>query len=286
MDQHQMSYGSDYKFIPAISIANGSGVEVLPDLYSYTVQIVNIVFVGEQKGKGYVLIDAGMPGSADEIISVAEERFGKDNRPKAIILTHGHFDHVGAILELVEYWNIPVYAHELEIPFLTGKKSYPDPDPTVEGGMIAKVSSLFPNESINLGEHVKPLPTDGSIPHIHEFQWLHTPGHTPGHISIYREKDRSLIAGDAFVAVRQDSLYSVLTQKSEISGPPRYFTPDWESAWQSVNTLAELDPAIAITGHGLALTGEQLSKGLKNLANEFDQIAIPDYGKAVKRYKH
>ena len=81
-----------------------------------------------------------MPKCANEIISVAKDRFGTNSRPKAIILTHGHFDHVGGIIELIKYWDVPVYAHQMEIPFLTGQQSYPKPDPTVEGGMVAKMS--------------------------------------------------------------------------------------------------------------------------------------------------
>lgn len=183
-----MNYGSDYKFIPATSIESGHGIEVLPDLFCYTIQIVNICFVGHPKSNDFVLVDAGMPKCANEIISVTETRFGTNSRPKAIILTHGHFDHVGGIIELIKYWDIPVYAHQMEIPFLTGLQGYPEPDPTVEGGMVAKMSPLFPNEPIDLGNSVKVLPADGTVPHMPEFRWVHTPGHTPGHIFIIPRK--------------------------------------------------------------------------------------------------
>ncbi|MEC3557421.1 MBL fold metallo-hydrolase, partial [Bacillus thuringiensis] len=198
---NEMNYGSDYKFIPATSIESGHGIEVLPDLFCYTIQIVNICFAGNPETNDFVLVDAGMPKCANKIISIAEDRFGTNSRPKAIILTHGHFDHVGGIIELIKYWDVPVYAHQMEIPFLTGQQSYPEPDPTVEGGMVAKMSPLFPNEPIDLGNNVKALPTDGTVPHMPEFRWIHTPGHTPGHISLFREKERTLIAGDAFVTV-------------------------------------------------------------------------------------
>jgi glyoxylase-like metal-dependent hydrolase (beta-lactamase superfamily II) len=285
MDKH-ISYGSDYKYIPATSIGSGVGIEVLSDLFCYTVQIVNITLVGHPDTKEFVLVDAGMPESANQIISVTEDRFGANCRPKAIILTHGHFDHVGAIIELVKYWKIPVYAHELELPFLTGKMSYPKPDPTVEGGMIAKMSPIFPNEPIKLGSQVEILPSNGSVPYMSGFRWIHTPGHTPGHISLFREEDGALIVGDAFVTVKQESLYKVLTQEQEISGPPRYFTPDWEQAFESVKKLESLGPSVAVTGHGIPMAGELLTDSLKRLVKEFECIAIPDYGRYVNKNLH
>lgn len=109
--QNNMSYGKDYKFIPVNSNENRKGIEVTPDLYQYTIQIVNIVLYGTS-AKDFVLIDAGMPKSSKAIIAEVERRFGEDSRPQAIILTHGHFDHVGALIELINYWDVPVYAHD------------------------------------------------------------------------------------------------------------------------------------------------------------------------------
>ncbi|WP_042463976.1 MBL fold metallo-hydrolase [Neobacillus dielmonensis] len=279
--EKELSYGSDYKFIPATSIGSGVGISVSPDIYCYTIQIVNIIFVGDPNTNEFVLVDAGMPHSSDEIIRVTEERYGAGAAPKAIILTHGHFDHVGAIVELVQNWEVPVYAHELEIPFLTDKKSYPEPDPTVEGGLVAKMSPLFPTQPINLGNHVAALPADGSIPDMPGFRWIHTPGHSVGHVSFFRDSDRMLIAGDAFITVRQDALFKVMTQEQELNGPPRYLTTDWQEAWNSVRKLEALKPAAAVTGHGLPMSGEALSNGLSRLTKEFDKLAIPDYGKYV-----
>lgn len=281
MDEH-LSYGEDYKFIPATSIESGSGREILPDVYYHTIQIVNICLIGHPESEEFVLVDAGMPYAAKNIIAVTENRFGEGSRPKAIILTHGHFDHVGAIVDLVKHWDIPVYAHELELPFLTGQQKYPDPDPTVEGGMVSKMSPIFPVEPINLGNHIKVLPKDGSIPHMPEFRWIHTPGHAPGHISIFRDEDRTLIAGDAFVTVKQEYLYKVITQEQEISGPPRYLTTDWQAAQESVEKLEALKPSVAITGHGSPMTGELLTNSLRELVEQFDEIAIPDYGKYIQ----
>ncbi|NEU59916.1 MBL fold metallo-hydrolase [Paenibacillus sp. ALJ109b] len=279
--KQELNYGTDYKFIPVTSVKSGVGIEILPDLFCHTIQIVNISLVGNPESDELVLVDAGMPKSANEIISVIEERFGPNSRPKAIILTHGHFDHVGGLIELVKHWEVPVYAHQLEMPFLTGQKSYPEPDPTVEGGLVAKMSPSFPNEPINLGSSVQTLPSDGTIPHMPGFRWIHTPGHSPGHISLFRESDGALIAGDAFTTVKQEYMYKVFTQELEISGPPRYLTTDWEAAKQSVIKLEDLKPKVAVTGHGLPMSGEVLTTSLSKLVNEFDQIAIPDYGRYV-----
>lgn len=279
--ENEMNYGSDYKFIPATSVTSGVGLELLSDVYCHTIQIVNICLVGDPSTKDFVLVDAGMPHSADDIISVTEERFGEGSRPKAIILTHGHFDHVGAIIELVNHWQVPVFAHELELPYLKGEISYPDPDTSVEGGLVAKLSALFPNEPINLGDHVKKLPSDGTVPYMPSFRWVHTPGHTPGHVSFFRDEDGALIVGDAFVTVKQDALYKVITQEQEISGPPRYLTTDWKAAKESVRRLRDLKPTVAVTGHGLPMTGELLTRSLEKLDTQFDEIATPDYGRYV-----
>ncbi|WP_188433406.1 MBL fold metallo-hydrolase [Kroppenstedtia guangzhouensis] len=271
------------KSMPMTSITSGMGQEVLPDLYCFTDQIVNVVLVGNPDQEDHwVLVDTGMPETANRIVAVAEKRFGENSKPQAIILTHGHFDHVGAVVDLVEKWEVPVYAHEAELPFLTGKLSYPEPDGSVEGGLVAKMSPMFPNEPVNLGTHVAVLPADGSIPHMQGWRWIHTPGHAPGHISLFRDQDRSLIAGDAFITVKQDSLYKVTTQEKEINGPPRYLTTDWDAARESVKKLAALKPTVAVTGHGQPVSGKELTTGLNQLVREFDSRAIPDYGRYVK----
>ena len=274
-----MKYGDDYKFLPVTSKENGKGIEVLSDLYQYTVQIVNVIFYGNPYDNQFVLIDAGMPKSSEKIIEAAKERFGENSRPKAIILTHGHFDHVGAVIELAEYWDVTVYAHKLELPYLNGMEDYQAPDPSVDGGMVAKMSPVFPKKGIDITARLHELPADGSVPYMPDFEWIHTPGHTKGHVSLYRNKDKALIAGDAFVTVKQDSLYNVMTQEKNIYGPPSYFTPDWEAAKASVEKLASVSPEAAITGHGQPMMGQELKDELSKLANNFDEIAKPDSGK-------
>lgn len=277
-DMHQ---SKDNHIIPMTSVSAGKGTEVTPDVYYYTNQIVNVVLYGTPGGK-WVLIDAGMPKSAHNIIAAAKDRFGNDNAPECIILTHGHFDHIGSIVGLLEKWgNIPVYAHSLEFPYLTGQQAYPEPDSTVQGGMLSKITALYPYEPIDITPVLQQLPQDGTVPGMPGWQWVHTPGHAPGHVSLFREQDRLLIAGDAFVTVKQDSMYKVLIQKEEVHGPPVYFTTNWPEARESVRKLHALNPQTAITGHGQYMHGEALTQGLDNIAQNFDELALPDYGKYV-----
>jgi glyoxylase-like metal-dependent hydrolase (beta-lactamase superfamily II) len=222
-----------------------------------------------------------MHGSAARIRAAAVKRFGEGSRPSVIILTHGHFDHVGALEELADEWDVPVYAHALELPYITGRQSYPAPDPTVGGGAMAVLSFLYPRGPIDIGARAAQLPTDGSVPGLPEWRWLHTPGHAPGHVSLFRDRDRCLIAGDAVITVKQESALAVWTQRPELHGPPMYFTPDWVAAAASTRALAQLDPEILASGHGLPLRGANMRVALDQLAAEFESIAMPESGRYV-----
>jgi len=108
------------------------------------------------------------------------------------------------------------------------------------------------------------------------WRWLHTPGHAPGHISLWNQSQRALVAGDAFITTRQESAYAVAVQKPEMHGPPQYFTPDWTAAEASVKQLAQLEPELVITGHGSAMQGEEMRSALHRLADDFQHIAVPE----------
>jgi glyoxylase-like metal-dependent hydrolase (beta-lactamase superfamily II) len=245
--------------------------------------IVNLYLYGRRDASegSWVLIDAGMPGSASRIIRAAEEWTGSGAAPSAIILTHGHFDHVGSLNGLLERWDVPVYAHRLELPYLTGQSSYPPPDPTVGGGAMAALARFYPRGPINLGKRVQPLPENGTVPGMPGWRWIHTPGHTPGHVSLFREADRTLIVGDAFVTTKQESATAVLTQRPELHGPPAYYTPDWVAARGSVERLAALEPLQVATGHGPPLQGREMLANLHELARNFDRLAVPARGRYV-----
>jgi glyoxylase-like metal-dependent hydrolase (beta-lactamase superfamily II) len=249
--------------------------ELAPDLACKRTAIVNVAFLGRRGEQGWVLIDAGILGSADTIRKAAAERFGADVPPAAIVLTHGHFDHVGALVELASEWEVPIYANRLEHPYLNGTRSYAPPRPGVGGGLMARASALYPKQAVDVSRWLALLPERGEVPFMPGWRAIATPGHTPGHVSLWREADRTLIAGDAFITTRQESAYAVLVQKPELHGPPQYFTADWDAARESVRRLAELEPELVLTGHGPAMRGPAMREALKQLSRDFDEIARP-----------
>ncbi len=71
------------------------------------------------------------------------------------------------------------------------------------------------------------------------------------------------------------------TQEPELHGPPKYFTPDWDSARASVQRLSALAPELVVTGHGHAMEGPAMRNALELLARDFDRIAVPEHGRYV-----
>lgn len=253
---------------------------VAPGVWGMKDVFVNIYMILNPFDGNWVLVDAGLKWSAPKIKKMAQQLFG-DSKPSAIILTHGHFDHVGSLQTLAEEWNVPIYAHYLEIPYLTGKSSYPPPDPSAGGGLVSWMSWTYPNDPINVWNHINVLPENNGVPGLPEWKYLHTPGHAPGHISLYRETDGVLIAGDALVTTDQQSAFSVMFQIKKVCGPPKYFTYDWAQARQSVKELMKLEPEVVATGHGKPMQGKEVRRLLHKLSERFYELAVPTSGRYV-----
>jgi len=256
---------------------------IAPGIEGLRLIFVNVFGITYSDGL-WTLIDAGLPYSAGAIHKWADKHFGTP--PNAIVLTHGHFDHASAAGQLADAWGVNVFAHSLERPYLTGQREYPSPNWTAGGGLMSLLSPLLPQGPIDLGDRLRELPdsTEESVT-IREmpgWELIATPGHTPGHISLYRASDGLLLPGDAFCTTKPESFFeAAVAQKPELHGPPAYFTADWQLARRSVQLLASLRPSIVAPGHGQPVTGPDLPQRLQELASGFDQVAVPENRKGT-----
>lgn len=121
---------------------------------------VNVFAVTHATGS-WTLIDAGIPFTYSHIRSWAERHFSAP--PLAIALTHGHFDHVSAVADLANHWDVPVYAHPLEGPYLSGLKEYPPPRVGAGGGLMSVLSPMYPRGPVDLGKRLRLFSSDTEL---------------------------------------------------------------------------------------------------------------------------
>src|SRR5579872_1717309 len=261
---------SEAQVVPIEHVAQG--------VHGLRIIFVNVFGITHPDG-AWTLVDGGLPFTESLIRKWAEKKFG--NAPNSIVLTHGHFDHVSSAAALADHWGVPIYAHPLEHPYLTGAREYPAPNFAAGGGMMSLMSPLLPRGPVSLGQRLRQLSILGEgdigLAEMPGWQIMHTPGHTPGHVSLFRREDRLLLPGDAFCTTKPESFFdAAITQEPELHGPPAYFTSDWNQARQSVQELARLEPVMIAPGHGKPIAASRVPELLKELAARFDEIAVPE----------
>lgn len=191
--------------------------------------------LGPLQTNAYILADADQtcvifdPGSEGEkLVRYIEE---KGYKPLAILLTHAHFDHIGAINEVVEKWAVPVYIHENEKEWLA--------DPLLNG------SAYFIGKQVKVGyvpqclQTRKPL-TIGSF----TFELLETLGHSPGSVSYYCQKIGAVFSGDV--------LFAGSIGRTDLPGG------NYDELMQSIHDRLLLLPeeTVVLPGHGRETTLE------------------------------
>jgi len=132
--------------------------------------------------KECLIIDPG--GDGKKLISLLEQQHIK---PLAILLTHAHFDHIGAVDDVRKQWSIPVYVHKNEKDWLS--------DSSLNG------SQFFMAGAVSVAEPDKLIKGEGKL-EIGEFslQVYETPGHSPGSVSFYAQEAGIVFSGDALFA--------------------------------------------------------------------------------------
>ncbi len=225
-------------------------------------------------GSSWVLVDAGWAQDAERIRSAVRSVLGPETVPGAILLTHVHPDHSGSARELAAAWDCPVLAHPDEIPIATGDFSamarYAGPMDRWLILPLMRVIGRRRREAIleagSLGGSVRPLGPDGSIPGVDGWRWVHTPGHTPGHVAFIRALDHVVISGDALLTLRVNAAAGLVWGSQGLSAPPWYTTWDRDAARATIRAIATLEPAVLAGGHGHPLTGPGTAEAVRRFA--------------------
>jgi glyoxylase-like metal-dependent hydrolase (beta-lactamase superfamily II) len=219
----------------------------------------------------WALVDAGWENDGPRIREAVLSLAGPGLAPSAILLTHVHPDHEGAARELAEAWGCPVFAHPAEIPIATGDFAamgqFAGPLDRWLILPLMRAMGRRRREAIlaagSLAGIVRSLPPDGAVPGLASWRWIPTPGHTPGHVAYVRDRDRVVISGDALVTLRVNSWSGLLRQRQGLSGPPWYTTWDRHAARASIAAIADLEPSVLATGHGLPLAGPDTAAAVR-----------------------
>ncbi|SDN62973.1 Glyoxylase, beta-lactamase superfamily II [Psychrobacillus sp. OK028] len=191
-------------------------------LKTWMIVPINVWVVADEEG--ITLVDAGMPMMTKGIIKFIEQHNGLSLQ--RILLTHGHSDHVGAIKGILKKYEVPVYAHSIEIPYMEGEIIYPKRKKLENNLPKTLTKPLLEDDSNTL------MKIGGLTPYF-------TPGHSPGHVVYYHEQDQVLLAGDLFTS-----------KKGKLKPPMAVFTADMKQALASASIIKHLKPKQLEVCHG------------------------------------
>ncbi len=234
-------------------------MEVLPGVHKVEGVRGGNVFLLEEP-QGLTLVDAGLPGSHGRILRFVQS-LGRDPRDlKAIIITHGHIDHMGGASQLRQRTGAQVWVHGAEVG--NNAKGHPIVFPwSIPKPFRPWLSPRLPAD--RLLEDGEVLPVLGGL------RVLHTPGHTPGSICLLLERHQALFTGDMLLSNGQRLSRSIFFPGSNA-----------QDYWQSLRRLAALEFQAVLPGHGPPLLQEG-SQRLHTLL-ELYSTAKPGWWRAIR----
>lgn len=201
--------------------------------------------------KEWMLVDTGMPGTAPAILELAKQAGIGEQRLTTVLLTHQDIDHIGGLPSFkADNPGLVVYAHEDDKAVIDGQQPMIKVSPERLAGLLGAlpeaVRSQFEAAFIKpAGTNVDRTMADGEIlSFAGGLTVIHTPGHTPGHVCLYHQPSKTLIAGDAMVV-----------ENGELKGPREAVTPDMAAALESLKKLKNYDIETVICYHGGQLKG-------------------------------
>jgi glyoxylase-like metal-dependent hydrolase (beta-lactamase superfamily II) len=158
-------------------------------------------YIVEEGPKDLTLVDTCFAATATKLVSCIQNEGYELKDVKRLILTHCHIDHTQAVGEIIRMTGAPVFSYWSEASYLNNDPPYHGP-PSHQtlAGMFEARGIRLEDVTRKFGSltrdpiSVDHLLSDGDK--IGSLQVIHTPGHTPGHISLYSREDRALIGGD------------------------------------------------------------------------------------------
>ncbi len=219
---------------------------------------MNIYFL-EEEGGGVVQFDAGSKAMTKKARAAAEQLGGL----KRVVLGHAHADHRGT----APFIDAPVYCHPDEVVEAESDATF-WPYLDLSQLPVAPVRWIYPFLLRRWdGGSVKIAGTVSEGDEIAGFRVIHFPGHAPGLIGLWRERDRVALVSDVVYFI--DSARLKPLPEGEASVPHPAWGWDHAKAKESVRRLAALEPAVVAAGHAEPLRGENLRPTLERAADKY-----------------
>jgi glyoxylase-like metal-dependent hydrolase (beta-lactamase superfamily II) len=207
--------------------------------------------------QGPLLVDTGLPGQGDTLRRLLAQKGVELAQLRWLVLTHQDLDHIGNAPEVARGSPAEVCAHAQDAPYIEGQRTPLKLAPERLATLAPEARAFFEEWA----EHpprvrvARRLEDGQRLPVAGGVRVVFTPGHTPGHLSLYLEAHRVLIAGDALVVA-----------DGQLRGPRPEVTLDMEEAMRSVAKLAELEPEFVVCYHG-GLFGPGAAARLREIAS-------------------